>query len=54
MKDPEYNQYDCYERKMKERLQKKVKCLWPFQVHNRLNVSKDICHNMTEVDGKFV
>ena len=52
IKDPEYSHYDCYYNRMREKLRKGVKCLWPFQVHNNLNIGKDICVNMTEVDHR--
>ena len=39
---------------MKERLIEEVKCLWPFQVHNKLNIGKDICGNMTDMDCKCI
>ena len=50
--DPEYSQYDCYENKMNDRLKDELKCLWPFQAHNKLNIGKDICDNLTELQGR--
>ena len=50
--DPEYSQYDCYYNRMREKLRENMKCLWPFQIHNNLNIGKDICGNRTEVDER--
>ena len=47
-----YNQYDCYYEKMQERLKNEMKCLNPFQIHNDLKIGKDICYNLTDIEGK--
>ena len=49
--DPDYSQYECQAKYMRDRL-KKAKCLWPFQIYNKFNTEKDICVNMTDFDGK--
>ena len=38
---------------MKQRVKEELKCLWPFQVHNKLNLNKHVCNNMTEFEGKY-
>ena len=52
IEDPEYSQYDCYNEKLNERLRRELKCLRPFQVHNKLNVGLSACKNQTQLDGK--
>ena len=48
----DYNHYECYNDKIVERLRIKMKCLQPFQIYNNLKIGKDICNNLTEMEGK--
>lgn len=51
IKNPEYSQYDCYDNEMEGRIKDELKCLWPFHIHNKPNLGKYICDNMTEFEG---
>ena len=50
--DEKYNQYECYANKIKERISDELKCLFPFQVYNNMSTEKNICGNMTDLEGK--
>ena len=52
MPDLDYNQYECQQNYIKERMQSEAKCLWPYQIYNRLIKGKNICVNMTDFEGK--
>ena len=47
----DYNHYECYNDKIEERLRAEIKCLQPFQIYNNLQIGKDICNNLTEMEG---
>lgn len=36
---------------MEGRIKDELKCLWPFHIHNKPNLGKYICDNMTEFEG---
>ena len=52
--DQKYNQYECYAKKFNKRTNDELKCLFPFQVYNKLENDKGICGNMTDLAGKMV
>ena len=52
--DLDYNQYECRQNYIKERMQREAKCLLPFQIYNKIILGKNICVNMTDFEGKCV
>ena len=52
--DQNYNQYECYAKQFDKRINDEMKCLFPFQVYNKLENKKGICGNMTDLTGKIV
>ena len=52
--DQKYNQYECYAKEFKRRIDVELKCLFPFQIYNKLENEKGICRNMTDMAGKIV
>ena len=49
-----YNQYECIQEHVNERLRQEIKCSLPHHIHNNVNTGKDICANMSEFQGESI
>ena len=50
--DEDYNQYECIQEYINNKLREELKCNLPHHIHNEVDTGKKICANLSEFQGK--